>query len=84
MRAAMLGVELEGVEVSVDSESNDFGILGIEDSTPAGPLSVRIRVSVRAKEADASAIHELVEWAIAHCPVYDTTKRAVPITLEIT
>lgn len=41
MRAAMLGVEMDEIEVSIDSESNDYGILGIDDSTPAGPLSVR-------------------------------------------
>jgi uncharacterized OsmC-like protein len=83
MRAAMLGVELDGVEVSIDSESNDYGILGIDDSIPAGPLSVRTKVRVRAKGADASAIRDLVEWAVAHCPVCDATKRAVPITLQI-
>jgi uncharacterized OsmC-like protein len=83
MRAAMLGVELDEVEVSIDSESNDYGILGIDDSTPAGPLSVRTTVRVRAKGADASAMRELVEWAVAHCPVCDATKRAVPMTLDI-
>jgi uncharacterized OsmC-like protein len=83
MRAAMLGVELDEVEVIIDSESNDYGILGIDDSTPAGPLSVRTRVRVRAKDANASAIRDLVEWAVAHCPVCDATKRAVPMTLEI-
>jgi uncharacterized OsmC-like protein len=83
MRAAMLGVRLDEVEVSIDSESNDYGILGIDDSTPAGPLSVRTKVRVRAKDADASGIHELVEWAVGHCPVCDATKRAVPMTLEI-
>jgi uncharacterized OsmC-like protein len=83
MRAAMLGVELDRLEVTVDSVSNDYGILGIDDSTPAGPLSVRTSVKVTAKDADAAAIRELVEWAVAHCPVADGTKRAVPMTLEI-
>jgi uncharacterized OsmC-like protein len=83
MRAAMLGVQLDEVEVGIDSESNDYGILGIDGSTPAGPLSVRTRVRVRAKDADASEMRELVEWAVAHCPVCDATKRAVPMTLEI-
>jgi uncharacterized OsmC-like protein len=83
MRAAMLGVELSSVEVTIDSESNDYGILGIDESVPAGPLSVRTRVRVAAKEADQAAVRELVEWAVAHCPVSDATKRAVPMTLEI-
>lgn len=83
MRAAMLGVELAEVEVAIDSESNDLGILGIDESVPAGPLSVRTSVRVRAKNADSSAVRELVQWAVAHCPVCDATKRAVPMTLEI-
>ena len=83
MRAAMLGVELESVEVTIDSESNDLGMLGIDESVPAGPLSVRSSVKVGAKDADPAVIRELVEWAVAHCPVCDATKRAVPMTLEI-
>jgi uncharacterized OsmC-like protein len=83
MRAAMLGVELEEIEVIIESESNDYGILGIDESIPPGPLSVNTKVRVKAEDADASAIHELVEWAFAHCPVGDATKRAVPMTVEI-
>ena len=83
MRAAILGVELTGCEVTIDSESNDLGILGIDATVPAGPLSVRTRVKVIAKDVEPSALRELVVWAVAHCPVCDATKRAVPMTLEI-
>jgi uncharacterized OsmC-like protein len=83
MRAAMLGVELTDVEVTIDSESNDHGILGIDESVPAGPLSVRTRVRIAAEDADAQDVRQLVEWAVAHCPVCDATKRAVPMSLEI-
>jgi uncharacterized OsmC-like protein len=83
MRAAVLGVELTDVEVTIDSESNDHGILGIDESVPAGPLSVRTRIKVAARNADAQSVHQLVEWAVAHCPVCDAIKRAVPMSLEI-
>jgi uncharacterized OsmC-like protein len=83
MRAAMLGIELTEAQVTIDSESNDFGILGIDDSVPAGPLSVRTRVRVSARDADPQTLRELVEWAIEHCPVCDAVKRAVPISLDI-
>ena len=84
MRAAMLEIALDRVEVSIDSESDDYGILGIDDSVPAGPLSVRTRVSVVAKDADRDAVSELVDWATAHCPVCDAVKRAVPVSIEVT
>jgi len=83
MRAAMLGVELKEVEVTIDSESNDHGILGIDDSIPSGPLSIRTRVRAKAKGISASQLRDLIEWAVAHCPVCDAAKRAVPMTVEI-
>lgn len=83
MRAAMLGVELTNVQVAIDSQSNDHGILGIDESVPAGPLGVRTRVRGAAKDADQRSLRDLVEWAIAHCPVCDATKRAVPMTIEV-
>ncbi len=87
MRAAQIGVALSDVEVTVDSESNDWGILGIGDDAgqgvPAGPLSTRVAARVRAAGADEGAIREIVEWAVAHCPVTDAVRRAVPITIEV-
>jgi uncharacterized OsmC-like protein len=84
MRAAMLGVDLEGLEVSVDSESDDRGILGIDASVTAGPLSVRVAVSARASDADAERVRSLVEWAVDHCPVTDALRRSVPTEVETT
>lgn len=83
MRAAMLGVELTEVQVTIDSESNDHGILGIDPSVPAGPLSIRTRVKAKAKGVSTAELRELVEWAVAHCPVCDAAKRAVPTSVEI-
>ncbi|HWC33100.1 MAG TPA: OsmC family protein, partial [Actinomycetota bacterium] len=83
MRAAREGVELSNLEVTVDSESDDRGILGMDDSVPAGPLSMRIRVRIVAPEADADQLRELASWGSDHCPMCDGIKRAVPVTLEI-
>lgn len=83
MRAAMLGVELTHVEVTIDSDSNDHGILGIDESVPAGPTSVRTKIRVSAPHSDEATVRDLVEWAIAHCPVCDATKRAVPVSVDV-
>ena len=56
IRAAVLGWELGSVEVSVDSESDDRGILGIADDVPAGALSTRISVAMAAEGRPASAL----------------------------
>ncbi|MGI8929323.1 MAG: OsmC family protein [Candidatus Limnocylindrales bacterium] len=87
MRAAQLGVALTEVEVTVDSESNDWGILGIGDDTgagvSAGPLNTRVAARVRAPGSAEGAIREIVQWAVAHCPVTDAVRRSVPMTIEV-
>lgn len=82
MKAALDDVALGTVEVTVDSQSDDLGILGIDDRVPAGPLSVGVRVKVSSDGTDPERLEELVSWAHDHCPLCDLTKRPVPITLE--
>jgi uncharacterized OsmC-like protein len=82
MRAAQAGVDLSRLEVRVDSESDDRGILGMSDDVPAGPLTVRVRVSLTATRP-SDEIRSLVEDATARCPVHDAVVRAVPIAVEV-
>ncbi|MGK2850529.1 MAG: OsmC family protein [Candidatus Limnocylindrales bacterium] len=84
MRAATLGITLDALEVSVDSESDDRGILGIDDAVPAGPLSGRVRVRVTAAGVEAAVLEEIAHWGVKHCPVCDALERAVPITTDVT
>ena len=83
MRAAQEGVELSNLEVTVDSESDDQGLLGMDDSVPAGPLSTRIRVKIAAEGVQPEKLREIVEWADHHSPVSDAVQRAVPTTVDI-
>lgn len=82
MRAAHLGQTLERVEVEVDSVSDDRGILGIDASTPSGPLSVGIAIRVAAPSFERAQLEALVAWAVDHCPVVDAVRRAVPLNVE--
>ena len=83
MRAAELGVRLEGLEVTVDSESDDAGILGVDAAVPAGPLSMRVAVRVASASAPDAQVREVIAWGVEHCPVCDAVKRAVPVELDI-
>ena len=85
IRAAALGLELPAaaVEVTVDSESDDRGILGLDDAIPAGALSMKVVVSIQAPDVDRAALETLARWAVDHCPVTDTVRRAVPLELEV-
>jgi uncharacterized OsmC-like protein len=85
IRAAMVGLELpaESVVVTVDSESDDRGILGLDPAIPAGALSMRVAVGLVAASVERSTFEEVVRWAVDHCPVTDTARRAVPVEVEI-
>jgi uncharacterized OsmC-like protein len=83
MEAAREGVTLRSLEVEVDSESDDRGILGMDEAVPAGPLSTRLRVRVLADGVDEERLREIVERGAGRCPSFDATRRAVDVSLEI-
>ena len=84
MRAAQQGIDLGRIEVVVDSESDDRGILGLDDSVPAGPLSSRARVRIGRKDVPPDQLNAIIHWAEVHCPVQDAVSRAIPCTVEAT
>jgi uncharacterized OsmC-like protein len=83
IRAAATNVTLGAVEVEVDSESDDRGILGLDETIPAGALSTRVMASIDAPGLDRPALEALVRWAVEHCPVTDSVSRAVPLEIEL-
>ena len=83
IRAAAVGTTVGPIEVAVDSESDDRGILGLDDGIDAGALSMKVIVTIDGMEAGQDVVRELVDWAIRHCPVTDTIGRAVPIEVEV-
>ena len=83
IRAAATDVSLRAVDVTVDSESDDRGILGLDPSIPAGPISTRIVVQIDAAGLDRRGMEALATWAVDHCPVSDAIARAVPLEVEV-
>lgn len=83
MEAAREGITLDSLEVEVDSESDDRGILGMDASVLPGPLSVGIRIRAAAGAVDSARLRQVVEVGASRCPVGDATQRAVTVTTEI-
>jgi len=83
MRAAQLGVTLAFLEVTVQSESDHRGLLGLEGAEFPGPLSVRILVRLGADGVPAEQLRQIVKWAEEHSPVGDAVRRAIPSTVEV-
>lgn len=82
MRAAKLGVELQALEVLVESESDNRGMLGMDDTISAGIGGIRTRVKI-AGNAPRETLRDIVTWADAHSPVGCTMRQAVGCSLEV-
>jgi uncharacterized OsmC-like protein len=83
MEAARDGVELTDLKVTVDSESDFRGVLGVDDSVHAGPRAVRVCIEVGAANATGDELRAIVQRAEARSPVRDAVVREVSMTTEI-
>ena len=83
MEAARAGIELTHLAVTVVSESDNRGVLGVGDGVPPGPLSVRVRIELAASNADEEALRELVERAESRSAVADAIKREIALTTDV-
>ena len=84
MEAARDGIELTDLQVTVESESDFRGVLGVDPSVQPGPLSVRVRIRVAATNAGDEQLRAMVERAESRSPVQDALAREVRMTTEIT
>lgn len=83
IEAAREGIELTNLRITVESESDSRGVLGVGDGIPAGPLEVRLRIELAASNAGEDRLRELVERAESRSVVGDALARAVSVTTEI-
>jgi uncharacterized OsmC-like protein len=83
MEAARDGVELTDLKVTVDSESDFRGVLGVDDSVHAGPRAVRVCIEVGTANATDDELRAIVQRAEARSPVRDAVVREVSMTTEI-
>jgi uncharacterized OsmC-like protein len=83
IEAARDGISLSRLEFSVSSETDFRGTLAVDDSVPAGPLAVHVRVRVASDDADEDALRAVVQRIERLSPVGDAVSRAIPMTTEI-
>ena len=83
MEAARDGVELTDLKVTVDSETDFRGILGVDESIDAGPRTVRVCIEVAAANAGDDQLREIVRRAEARSPVRDAVVREVSRATEV-
>jgi uncharacterized OsmC-like protein len=83
MRAAHLGVAIDDLEVTAETDSDLRGILGLDESVTAGHGPVRIKVKIGSRTASPEELRELVEWADRHSPVTCTVRNGPECALDI-
>jgi uncharacterized OsmC-like protein len=83
MEAARRGVELTDLTVTVESESDFRGALGVDDSVHPGPSTVRVRIQLAGANATEAQLREIVQRAESRSPVHDAVVREISMTTEI-
>jgi uncharacterized OsmC-like protein len=82
-RAARLGIHLTNLEVTVEGDGDNRGILGLDERISAGHSAIRTNVRIGAQNATAEQRRELVHWAEGHSPVGCTVCDAPTNTLSV-
>lgn len=78
LRAAELDIALSHLEVRAESTSDGRGMLGMGE-VAAGPLQVRLLISICAPEATSDEITELINYASLHAPVGDALESSTRV-----
>ena len=81
-RASLQGIELEGVEVTVNSQSDTRGLLGCADVS-AAMTDLKMNVVLSAKNATAAELEALVLWVEAHSPVSGALRAGASPAVEV-
>ena len=83
MNAARRGINLTALEVTVEADGDNRGLLGMDENVSAGHAALRTNVKIAADNATPEQLQELVRFSEAHSPVGCTVRDAPPNTLRI-
>jgi uncharacterized OsmC-like protein len=83
MRAARLGLSLKTLEVTVESESDHRGMLGLDERVSAAFTAMRVRVKIGSDTVPPDQLRALAEWGSAHSPVACTVRKSPVTSVEV-
>jgi uncharacterized OsmC-like protein len=82
-QAARLGIDLTKLEVTVEGEGDNRGMLGLDAAISAGHSALHTSVRISGRNATDEQLNELVQWAAVHSPVGCTVRDAPTNTLSV-
>jgi uncharacterized OsmC-like protein len=81
LHAMARGIAVREVSTELEGDLDLQGLLGLDESVPAGYEQIRIRMHVRADCPDKE-LEDLLAYAQQHSPVCNTVCRPVPVMIE--
>jgi uncharacterized OsmC-like protein len=81
--AAARGIQIDEVESSYEGDLDLRGFLGMSDQVRNGYEQIRVRFHVKADNATAEEIEELMQVARQRSPVFDIVSNQVPVSVEL-
>jgi uncharacterized OsmC-like protein len=81
LHAAARGIVIRELSTELDGDLDVRGLLGLDESVPAGYERIRIRMKVAA-DCSEEELDDLLAFTRVHSPVCNTVCRPVPVVLE--
>jgi uncharacterized OsmC-like protein len=83
MRAAQLGIEVTALDVTVESTSDNRGMLGLDERVSAALSGICTRIAIRADKATPDQLEEISRWGDTHSPVACTLRQALGSEIDV-
>jgi len=77
--AAVMGIHLDSVKVTLKGDIDLKGMLGLDENTPSGFNKIVFKTDIESG-ADEETLLDLIEAVEEHCPVMDTILREITIS----
>jgi uncharacterized OsmC-like protein len=81
LHAMARGITIHELSTELEGDLDLQGLLGLDDSVPAGYEQIRIRMHVTADCSD-HVLEDLLAYAQQHSPVCNTVCRPVPVVIK--
>jgi len=80
--AAVLGIEIERIEVHAKGHLDLHGFLGLSENVPPGFNAISFTTRI-VSPASSESIKQLAALVEKHCPVQDTLARPIPVSGKV-
>jgi hypothetical protein len=75
------GIVIRELSTELEGDIDLQGLLGLDETVPAGYRQIRIKMHVKADCPD-EALDDLLAYTQGHSPVCNTVCRPVPVVIE--